>query len=117
MARYTNDIPAVYGANSIPNPDPATRQETFSVWGFDVRSLFLTTSAEFALTVAGNPNGLVESNYAGRTIFDTVGHDIWICSQAGTAGTAVWINYTAHVASQVAAAQGDEAVAMAIALG
>jgi membrane peptidoglycan carboxypeptidase len=115
-SRYTTDIVAITGQVGLPNPDPLARQYTYQFWGYDVNALLTALSNEFALTTTGNPNGLIGSAYAGRKIFNTVTHDIWICTVAGTTSTAVWINYTSHVVSQVSAGQGDAALVMAIAL-
>lgn len=117
MARYTNDSPAVFGPDSIPNPDPATRQDTFGVWGYDIRQRLLDTSNEFALTTIGNPNGVMESRYLGRSAFDTTTGDLWLCTTIGVAGVAVWENYTQHVIDQVENTLNSRAVVMAIALG
>ncbi len=117
MARYTNDVLNVTGANSMPNPDLNTNAETRSVWGFDVRALFLAHDNEFALTFAGNPNGSIESGYLGRKVWDTTNKELWVCTTIGTTATAVWESLSDLIAEQVNTAANETAIAMAIALG
>lgn len=114
--RYTNDILAVTGSDSMPNPDVGNNKNTHNVWGYDVRALFLAHDGEFSLTYAGDPNGGMGSNYLGRKVYDTVNKTIWVCTTVGTTSTAVWEDLADTIAAQVEENLLGEALAYSIAL-
>lgn len=90
MARNTSDVLKLTGAVGLPDPTIGSNSGTQGFWGTDLNAYLLTLDNEFALTYAGNPNGIVAANYVGRRCFDTANRKVWIATTTGNAATAVW---------------------------
>lgn len=116
MPRYTNDILNVLGGTGIPDPSVGTNQDTYRVWGTDLRTLLLALDSEHSLKYEGDPNGHVRG-FVGRKCWDTLNSKLWICTVAGTIGTSVWTDFSQSVADDVEGILLGDSVAYAIALG
>lgn len=112
--RYTNDVLNV-STDKIPNPEVGNNAGTKGYWGYDLRALLLAHDSEFALSFNGDPNGNVQSRYAGRKLWDTANDKLWVCTTIGTIETAVWQDFAALVAEGLEYEIGAELLASALA--